>query len=863
MLQNLPIEEKSKSEQSKSFHIALVLGAIILGVSFVLYLPLIAKPSGARGVPVLNTFFSFILPVACSHIAVVLLLQYFKKKILITFLFWGISLLILIAAGTVKASLALLGLIVYVVVLVQIGKTLKRLLFPESFEGLGIALGLGILASSILIAYLAVLHTFVWWTFASLLIGLSIFSWFQNPPSFFSLRNSWKLVSRHWNLATAIALEGLFLTIAYVYVDTSAPERASDALQYYWPYVKLLKYHSGFFSNPYQWSYVIPQAGLTYAAGIYCLFGSFAVRLAMFLAWMALIGITIRSLDDKLDLKISVVLLLASSPIVLNLSSSLMQDTFVSLVIVLLAFVCLEGKNPGSKWFWLAVGSLLGVAWTSKFSAPAYAIPLLFFAFRRVPKTTIWWQQMSSLLFIVAGGLATAAPWLWNTWRQTGTPFFPLLLNLFPSTLWPYGVDLADLENYKLFPGLRGWLLSFLDFTYQTDRFINLIPGSLGFILPALLLLVPPALLHGSRTEKALIISGMIGTALLWIGTAYVRYWLPGLWLVTAAALPGALWYARFSWLRVRFCVIAIVISLSHIPFEMLISFSDYRGFPWDYYSGKVSDQTYIRRNYWGFEKFQDLGSLIEEWPRVWVTNFPAAGHLKIQPMNAAIWEIRRHGFVDPRSWVNYLGSTGCKYWIVNKRGIEAFWFQELGLWPYYWDEKSAIATDGTLTIYKMKTAQEAIQKFDERASPGSELLMNGGFEQQVISVKHWLSGNAQWFRDPKLAKNGLGSVRLPPEGAFSQYVPLPPELKQVELSGWARAVSITGTVQLKLEILWVDNQERVMAWNEKTIASLPQWNQEDMTSLVPKKAVWGIVRLTNTDTRGEIYLDDVHLVSK
>jgi hypothetical protein len=36
----------------------------------------------------------------------------------------------------------------------------------------------------------------------------------------------------------------------------------------------------------------------------------------------------------------------------------------------------------------------------------------------------------------MTGGLFVAAPWLWNTYRLSGDPFFPFLLKIFPAPLW-------------------------------------------------------------------------------------------------------------------------------------------------------------------------------------------------------------------------------------------------------------------------------------------------------------------------------------------------------------------------------------------------------------------------------------------
>ena len=150
----------------------------------------------------------------------------------------------------------------------------------------------------------------------------------------------------NWNVSAVIAIEGLFLLCSYFIIDCTAPENFSDSARFYWPYIKLLKHHSGFFDNPYQWSYVIPQAGLAYAGSIYVLLGATVVRWSMFLVWVAIIGILVRGrVNADLGLKISIAMVLGSIPLLLRLSTTLMQDIFVCLVVLVFSVICVENKD--------------------------------------------------------------------------------------------------------------------------------------------------------------------------------------------------------------------------------------------------------------------------------------------------------------------------------------------------------------------------------------------------------------------------------------------------------------------------------------------------------------------------------------
>ena len=57
----------------------------------------------------------------------------------------------------------------------------------------------------------------------------------------------------------------------FLIVAAAAPELRSDAIRIYWPYVKLMKHSQGFFDLPFHFSYIIPQAGLSYAASVFLL----------------------------------------------------------------------------------------------------------------------------------------------------------------------------------------------------------------------------------------------------------------------------------------------------------------------------------------------------------------------------------------------------------------------------------------------------------------------------------------------------------------------------------------------------------------------------------------------------------------
>jgi hypothetical protein len=326
--------------------------------------------------------------------------------------------------------------------------------------------------------------------------------------------------------------------------------------------------------------------------------------------------------------------------------------------------------------------------------------------------------------------------------------------------------------------------------TDYTDRFAEGFPGNLGLVLPFLLMLVLISLWQGQAASKALLFSTLVGTALVWRVSLYIRYWLPSLWLLFLAVAPGALRIARSVRGRFWLCLMAVLLSQFHLSFAMVHSWDDPKGWPWDFYRGKVSEPAYIGRSYPGFERFQQPGLFRSDRQRVWFTNYAAAGHFRVSPLEAAIWEMRLHGVRAPRSCLTYLASAGCDYWVVNRHGQDARLFETLGL-SFFWGEKDLVASAGPVAIYKMKSPAEALQGFDERARPGTDLLREGGFEGEPSRILNsWTAlGGAQVILSSPLAHKGKGCAKLGgPKASLHQLVPLPLGLKGITLSLWTRS---------------------------------------------------------------------------
>ena len=243
-------------------------------------------------------FFSLsrLLPVFLFHIAVLLLLNLLlKAKAKASFIFWGLSFVALLIAGGALRLSAFLAVTLLALSFAILGRVVATKILPEESQGWGPSLGLGILIISILSSFLSSFHLFkVWILGPVLLLFLFDFRFRLQPFSLATIRAGWKNLSQSWNLATALAFEGVFLLGSFIYVTAVAPEMTYDGIRFYAAYINLLKVNSGFFSIPEQWYYIVPRAGLSYAGTLLILGGQMTARWSMFLAWLALIGIACR-----------------------------------------------------------------------------------------------------------------------------------------------------------------------------------------------------------------------------------------------------------------------------------------------------------------------------------------------------------------------------------------------------------------------------------------------------------------------------------------------------------------------------------------------------------------------------------------
>jgi len=246
-------------------------------------------------------FFRVLLPVALIHTAIFLFLVLgCKIRARGALVFWSLSAMVVLYFGGWTGVQALFLSLLLGFVLASVGNVFAQHLFPPEAQGWGISLALGILFLSSAGAFLAWFHLFRWWALTLLILAPLVPSLCSGASAVRSrIREGWKSFASGWELRSAFALQALFLLGVYAFVFAMAPETNSDAIRFYWPYIKLMRHYAGFVDGPRQWSYIIPQAGLAYGSAVLILLGKHAVRLSMLLVWAALIGIICRRWTDQ------------------------------------------------------------------------------------------------------------------------------------------------------------------------------------------------------------------------------------------------------------------------------------------------------------------------------------------------------------------------------------------------------------------------------------------------------------------------------------------------------------------------------------------------------------------------------------
>jgi len=644
-------------------------------------------------------------------------------------LFVGASLAALAALGGPRRAAALLVLGAAAALFAAIGDRAGRLVLPDSSLSAGVRVGMGIALFSWAISIALMAGVFTPAFLAILLAAAAAWGAAGIRPVAADLRSAGHRLAEEWNGATAAGVEIGFLLASTAIVRNLAPESGFDALTRYLPWVKLAAHFHSFPDLPGQFPFVLPQAGLAWAAAFS--FDPVAQRGAMLAALAVCAAIAAsrcrtpranaapdespraNAVPDESPrqnaaphespggIGFLVVLAVASCPLVLSAAHGLQPDAFGWIAVLLLGVVAVDAKAPGSSLFWFSCGALAALAWCAKYSTAGFVAPLLLYAFWRGRPAGFGRNAFRAAAFGGVGALLAGGPWFVHAFRESRNPFFPVLSSIFPSPLWRLRIDEAWRGGFAFEKGWRGALWWPIDMTIHTNRFAEGHAGSFGLALLLLLLLAAIALRSTDRTERVWLAAGVVGTLLLWTKTPLVRYWLPALWLALPAAARGAARIAARIGRRPAAIGLAAIAAFQ-TAYAAFPSKPDLEGRPWAVFTGKIGEDPYAASAP-GVAALERLSTADPSWPRVWYTGLYAVGHADVVPLMAERWELAFH--VPPHDTAalfRYIDSAGGRYWAVANDLKDRAEFDALGIPERYWRESSVVVRDGTATIYRM-----------------------------------------------------------------------------------------------------------------------------------------------------------------
>ena len=374
-------------------------------------------------------------------------------------------------------------------------------------------------------------------------------------------------------------------------------------------------------------------------------------------------------------------------------------------------------------------------------------------------------------------------------------------------------------------------------------------------------------------------VAGVIATAILWTQTAYLATGCPTLWLVAMAACWALERRVRPIPAQRMIALAAFVIMIPQVLFSMINYWPSPRGWPWEVYAQKIMGQDYLGGQFRSLcEGIEHSRILDGRWPKVWFTGYEAVGHLKVQPMEATVWELDLHT-LGPRSKVQYLCTAGCDYWIVNEDDLATLWFKAEGISTFFWKESNLVVRSGALAVYRMPSVEQALQEFDARARPATELVLNGSFEQGKDSKPDFwiIDGEARRLLLDSAARDGQYCLQLNPKAMARQGIALPPGVQKVEFMANARSGRDGQPVTLRYSLYPLGFEkdpaaippkrqvqpERALPGRTEMLAVAEQWQQYRAVIAIPNLARFFVVSVDNPGNHGEIWIDSVHLYSR
>ncbi len=229
------------------------------------------------------------------------------------------------------------------------------------------------------------------------------------------------------------------------------------------------------------------------------------------------------------------VALFASAPIAFLLTGSLFAEGLLCAFLLgalLAALEWLRTRAPATLCaaIWCAAGAMQCKATALVFVAPL-AAGLLLASRARAPRFAGWPLRLALLGATAAG----AWPYL-NAWWRTGNPVFPFMNGVFRSPLFTATSSFNNwLYNSPLRPSTP------YDLVLDSSRFVETWPGATGvpgyhWLLLLPLVVVAFAVRRHPRAQWACVALGVFYFVAIYLQQSYLRYLLPALLVIAAAA---------------------------------------------------------------------------------------------------------------------------------------------------------------------------------------------------------------------------------------------------------------------------------------------------------------------------------------
>lgn len=387
------------------------------------------------------------------------------------------------------------------------------------------ATGLGILGTTFSVMALWPINTQATW-----LVVLAIPLAWQGRAVFALVAGALQQDGRELRLRD-LALVGLLGNLAAILTALALlPEVGNDALAIH----LLIAAHVRDFGY---WHYDVQRNVLAvmplsvdflYAAG-YMFGGEVAARLinvGTLFVTLALVFTSVRAVAARRG-ALFATLLAVATPLAALESATLFIDNAWALFVVASLVAFLQFARDGDTVRLVVGGVGFGAALAAKSIAIA-ALPVV------LALLAIGWRDHGArfpwraLGVAIVAGLAVALPPYLIALARTGNPVFPLFNAVFRSPLFPA-------VNGVAYPGSLDPLLLYR-MTFYSDRYLEGLPGSLGFTFLLLGPAMLPAALQWGRREGRVLLFGLVTFAAIVVAnTAYLRYLYPCVFLLAIA----------------------------------------------------------------------------------------------------------------------------------------------------------------------------------------------------------------------------------------------------------------------------------------------------------------------------------------